>query len=465
MSDSPRAVYVDIRDAAELTGISIKHLNKLIKASKVTCVKAKDTLLVLWSDVQKLASQQKPFWVSLPDSALLQPAPGSDLLLHTDVADVPVEYPEPHFHNRVEVGNCLDWMRRMPAGIVQSVVTSPPYWGVRKYPGELQVKWSDGSMIALGEEPTVDGYVNHTLEVLRHLKRVLRDDGTIWWNIGDTYQTRAYLRESSTERLRAFEGDRSDTWSQYPNKRYSSGHPYLKDKDLTLVPFLVAIGAEHLGLYVRSVIIWYKDNTVPEPVDDRPTTSHEYILLLAKSRFYKYDKRRETEAAVTGEVIERVNGKDEYRMVSQRQLRTVWQFPTSSKHGNHTAAFPLELPLRCLRLSTTPGDLVFDPFAGSGTTLAAAKTLGCRYFGCDLFEDFIKEAQRRLLNPGEPLDRTTKRTSEKPASSRVKLPPPRPRPAASPQMQLIEKRANYESMPEPIPADESSLSSEPVLTP
>jgi DNA modification methylase len=456
------AIYIDIRDAAELSGFSVKYLNKLIKAGKVTCVKSKDSSLILWSDVQKLASQQKPFWVSLPDSALLNSAPASDLLMHTDAEDTPVEYPEQRFHDRVEIGSCLDWMRRMPAGIVQSVVTSPPYWGVRKYPGELQVKWSDGSTIALGEEPTVDGYVAHTLEVLRQLKRVLRDDGTIWWNIGDTYQTRAYLRESSTERLRAFEGDRNDTWSQYPNKRYSSGHPYLKDKDLTLVPFLVAIGAEHLGLYVRSVIVWYKDNTVPEPVDDRPTTSHEYILLLAKSRFYKYDKRRETEASVTGEVIERVNGRDEYRMINNRQLRTVWQFPTSSKHGNHTAAFPLELPLRCLRLSTTPGDLVFDPFTGSGTTLAAAKTLGCHYFGCDLFADFVKEAQRRLLNPGEPLDRAMKSATEKPVSPRVMLPTPRPQPTINPQMQLLDKRVSYEPTPEPTPIDAPSLPSEPA---
>jgi hypothetical protein len=188
------AIYIDIRDAAELSGFSVKYLNKLIKAGKVTCVKSKDSSLILWSDVQKLASQQKPFWVSLPDSALLNSAPASDLLMHTDAEDTPVEYPEQRFHDRVEIGSCLDWMRRMPAGIVQSVVTSPPYWGVRKYPGELQVKWSDGSTIALGEEPTVDGYVAHTLEVLRQLKRVLRDDGTIWWNIGDTYQTRAYLR-------------------------------------------------------------------------------------------------------------------------------------------------------------------------------------------------------------------------------------------------------------------------------
>lgn len=449
--------YIDIRDAAELTGLSQKYLRKLIRSKKIKSAKSQDSILLLWTDVQQLASQQRPFWVSLPESASFDSVADTNLLLHTDTDEKPVFYPEEHFHDRIEVGNCVDWMRRMPSNIIQSVVTSPPYWGVRKYPGELQVAWSDGSTIALGEEATVDGYVSHTLEVLRHLKRVLREDGTIWWNIGDTYQTRAYLRESSTERLRAFEGDRTDTWSQYPNKRYSSGHPYLKDKDLTLVPFLIAIGAEHLGFYVRSVIVWYKDNTVPEPVKDRPTTSHEYILLLAKSRFYKYDKRRETEASVTGEVIERVNGKDEYRMVSERQLRTVWQFPTSSKHGDHTAAFPLELPLRCLRLTTTPGDLIFDPFAGSGTALAAAKLLGCRYFGCDLVEEFVSDARRRLLNPGEQLDKATKRdlaAEEKGGNHRLRPSTVLSQSPRNPQLQLLDKSENFTSSLEPTQADD-----------
>jgi DNA modification methylase len=395
--------YISIDDAAELTGFAVKHFRKLIKSNAIKYYKTDTTLMIAWLDVQRLASQQKPFWVALPASALQSPTPDSALLLHTETVEQTIQYPADFFCNKIEVGHCIEWMRRMPAKIIQSVVTSPPYWGVRKYPDSQKITWADGSTGNFGEEATVEEYVAHTLEVLRHLKRVLRDDGTIWWNIGDTYQTRAYLRESSTERLRAFEGDRNDLWSKYPNKRYSSGHTYLKDKDLTLVPFLIGIGAEHLGFYVRSIIIWNKDNTLPEPTTDRPTTAHEYILLLAKSRFYKYDEARVTEKSVTGEVIKRNNGK-EYEVGKDRKLRTVWQFPTSSRHGDHTAAFPLELPLRCLRLATTPGDLVFDPFAGSGTTLAGAKLLGCRYFGCDMVEDFVNEAKRRLLAPAEPLN-------------------------------------------------------------
>lgn len=444
MEANRRPVYIDICDAAELIGLSVKYLRKLAKAGGLKCVATKDVELVLWSDVQRLAGQQKPFWASLPELALHSDQPSADLLLHTDSDERPVHYAAEYFRDRVELGHCVEWMRRMPDGIVQSVVTSPPYWGVRKYPGELQVQWMDGSVVGFGEEPTVDGYVAHTLEILRHLKRVLRGDGTIWWNMGDTYQTRAYLRESSTERLRAFEGDRNDTWSKYPNKRYSSGHPYLKDKDLALAPFQVAIGAEHLGYYVRSIIIWNKDNTMPEPVQDRPTTTHEYILLLAKSRFYKYDKNRAMEQSVTGEVIKRVDGKEEVEVVSERQLRTVWHFPTSSRHGNHTAAFPMELPLRCLRLTTSPGDLVFDPFAGSGTTLAAAKLLGCHYFGCDIIEEFVNESKRRLLAPNEPLNGGAKRQAQ------VVLPED-----ALPQPRLLEKTTEYrDPLNEPLPEPE-----------
>jgi len=363
------SIYLDIEDAAELTGFSVKYLRKLARSGQIDAHRDRIKELVSWSDVKTLASTHKPAWVALPDSLLDAQSPSSEVLLYESRDDQKQSSVEV-FRDVVRQGSCIDILRQMPPKSVQSVVTSPPYWGVRKYPGETVVRWADGSSVALGEESTVEAYVGHLLEVLRHLKRVLRDDGTLWWNMGDTYQTRAYLRSSSTERLRAFEGDRSDTWSTYPNKRYSSGHPYLKDKDLTLSPFLLALGAQRLGYYLRAVIVWYKDNTLPEPVNDRPTTSHEYIFLFAKARFYKYDKGRETEAAVTGEAIKRVSGKQNTKLVGSRQLRTVWQFPTSSKHGDHTAAFPIELPLRCLRLSTSPGDLVLDPFCGSGTTLA-----------------------------------------------------------------------------------------------
>lgn len=440
MPDNSSSVYIDIEDAAELTGFAIKYLHKLAKGNKINLIKKGDQEVILWSDVQLLASQQKPFWVSLPDNGLLSSVPDQKLLLHPSIQDV---HAVESFFDSVVIGNCIDWMRKMPPKIVQSVVTSPPYWGVRKYSGPLEITWADGSLGALGEEKTVEQYVAHTLEVLRHLKRILKDDGTIWWNLGDTYQTRAYLRESSTERLHAFEGHRNDTWSKYPNKRYSSGHTYLKDKDLALVPFMVAIGAEHLGFYVRSVIVWAKENTLPEPTADRPTTSHEYILLLAKSRFYKYNEDRETETAVTGEVIKRISGTEEHEILGKRKIRTVWRFPTSSRHGDHTAAFPMELPLRCLRLSTTRGDLVFDPFAGSGTTLAAAKMLGCHYFGCDIVEESVQDAKRRLLAPTEPLNGSAQKKGAV-AASRRRAKKAKGEGEKHSQARLLEERPKYE---------------------
>src|SRR5713226_6937322 len=133
-------------------------------------------------------------------------------------------------------------------------------------------------------------------EVLRAIKRGLRPDGTVWWVVGDTYQTRTIVRESTTERWENYQGKKRTTWAGNPDRRHSAGHPYLKDKDLTLAPFLVAHGAQHVGFYVRSVIIWSKQKELakeanrspsrthmPEPVTDRPTTGHEYVLLMSRS--------------------------------------------------------------------------------------------------------------------------------------------------------------------------------------
>jgi site-specific DNA-methyltransferase (adenine-specific) len=164
----------------------------------------------------------------------------------------------------------------------------------------------------------------------------------------------------------------------------------LKDKDLTLIPFQIALGAQRLGWWVRSMIVWSKANTLPEPVKDRPTTSHEYILMLTQTRFYKYKPEAATEESLSDWAL------DDDLTYERRNLRTVWSFSTSSGHGNHVAAFPVELPLRCIAASTDPDDLVFDPFAGSGTTLVAAKQLGRRYFGCDISPTYVAEAKERL---------------------------------------------------------------------
>lgn len=198
------------------------------------------------------------------------------------------------------------------------------------------------------------------------------------------------MRAGSGERLDALEGRRrKESWKDYPVRRYSAGHPYLKDKDLTLVPFQIALGAQRLGWWVRSVITWAKANTLPESVKDRPTVAHEYILMLAQTRFYKYKGDAATEAAQSDWYLPEVSN-------GRRNLRTVWHFGTSVGHGNHVAAFPIGLPARCIEASTDVGDLVFDPFAGSGTTLVAAKVLGRRYFGCDIAPSYVAEAEARI---------------------------------------------------------------------
>ncbi len=375
---------LSLSDAAELLGWSPVQLRRLIKAGELRQGATKGT--VLWSDVRQLASRSQRLALLAREEDFAGPTPPPRLLSddseRMSAADFEV--------NRVVEGNCLDWLRRMPHDSVQTVVTSPPYWGVRRYADNQEVAWADGTTVAFGQEKWPEDYVRHTLEILWHLRKVVREDGVVWWNVGDTYMTRSHVRANSGERLDALEGRRAgESWKDYPVRRYSAGHPYLKDKDLTLIPFQIALGAQRLGWWVRAIIVWSKANTLPEPVKDRPTTAHEYIIMLTQTRFYQYDAEAATEEAISDWELPDVTS-------DRRNLRSVWHFSTSSSHGNHVAAFPIELPLRCIKASAQEGDLVFDPFAGSGTTLMAAKRLGCTYFGCDISPTYIKEAEERL---------------------------------------------------------------------
>ena len=299
----------------------------------------------------------------------------------------------PFAFDRVVKGHVLDVVKSIPTNSVQAVVTSPPFWGQRVYEDEKSVHWQDGSLAPFGREATPEAYVLHTLEILASLARILKPTGTIWWNLGDSYMTRAIARTSSRDRIEHYAGKRT-TWATSPFRRYSSGHAYLKDKDLTLIPFQVAIGAQHLGYWVRSVIVWSKQHNgpgetealgsrahVPEVVTDRPVVGHEYILLLARSQLYDYDGTRAGETDGDGTAI---------------NVRSVWNFKPVGKGGEHGARFPEQLPRRCIQLSTRRGQLVFDPFAGDGNTLVAAKRLGRRFFGCDISRTYVAAARQRL---------------------------------------------------------------------
>lgn len=288
--------------------------------------------------------------------------------------------------NRVYRGSCLDHFSRFPEESVQTVITSPPYWGMRVYSEEFNVEWSDGTVSPFGGESTPEQYIRNTLELFMRMRPILNESGTIWWNVGDVYNTRTQIRTDSLERMEAVKNGEDITWAERSAKRHSAGHEHLKDKDLTLIPYRIANGLERCGFYVRSVIVWRKENVVPETVSDRPTVGHEVILLVSKSKRYKFDEQAWRESDTVGS-----------RSPSEPEnLRTVWEFNSAPGKDAHGAPFPVELPARCLILSAEGDDVVYDPFMGSGTTAVAASKLGRPWVGSEIAEEYINITEDRL---------------------------------------------------------------------
>lgn len=301
--------------------------------------------------------------------------------------------------NAVYQGSCLDHFGEFPEESVQTVITSPPYWGMRVYSKEFNVEWSDGTVGPFGGESTPEQYVRNTLELFMRMRPILNETGTIWWNVGDVYNTRTQIRTDSLERMEAVKNGEEITWAERSAKRHSAGHEYLKDKDLTLIPYRIAEGLERCGFYVRSVIVWQKENVVPETVSDRPTVGHEVILLVSKSKRYKFDEQawRDSEGVGSRSAKEPEN------------LRTVWEFNSAPGNDAHGAPFPVELPARCLTLTAEGDDVVYDPFMGSGTTAVAASKLGRPWVGSEIAEEYIEITEERLKTEttGDPDDRSS----------------------------------------------------------
>ena len=253
-------------------------------------------------------------------------------------------------------GDAEGVLLRFPAGVFQTCVTSPPYWSLRDYNISGQI----------GLEESVHDYVNHLTSVFAQVRRVLKDDGTLWLNIGDSYTS----------------GGR--TWSETDKKnhvRAMSVRPPtpngLKPKDLIGVPWLLAFALQKEGWYLRADIVWNKPNCQPESVKDRPTRSHEYIFLFSKGEHYCYDPK-----AVRGP-----NG---------RNLRTVWDLHTKAYPSAHFATFPTKLVEPCIALSSRSLDLVLDPFIGSGTTGVVALKMNRRFVGIELNPEYLQIAEERL---------------------------------------------------------------------
>jgi site-specific DNA-methyltransferase (cytosine-N4-specific) len=253
-------------------------------------------------------------------------------------------------------GDALTVLRRLPDRSVQCVVTSPPYWGLRDYdfPGQI------------GLEPTLAQFINSLTGVFREVRRVLRDDGVFWLNIGDGYTSgnRGWRAPDKKNPARAMD-IRPDT---------PEG---LKPKDLLGVPWRLAFALQEDGWYLRADIVWNKPNAMPESVKDRPTRSHEYLFMLTKSERYCY--RRE-------EILD-PNG---------RNRRSVWDIHTQGFNGAHFATFPVRLVEPCIKASTCTGDTVLDPFFGSGTVGVVAQQLNRNYVGIELNPEYVTMAASRL---------------------------------------------------------------------
>lgn len=331
----------------------------------------------------------------------------------------------------IHQGDCLDVLPTLPAASVHCIVTSPPYYGLRDYGAEGQI----------GLEQTPAEYIAKLVAVFREVRRVLRDDGTLWLNLGDSFANdKKWGGATGGKHVAELHGQ------LVGRTKRDTG---LKPKDLIGIPWRVAFALQEDGWWLRSDIIWHKPNPMPESVTDRPTKAHEYLFLMAKSERYYYDAQAIAEPAQswtgqaatftrTGAVSQHVlpgqsaaqhrpdrerkgkAGKNAFRgqgaeregatgpanregrnLVAvgygpTRNKRTVWTVATKPYPEAHFATYPVELVRPCIMAGCPAGGTVLDPFNGSGTTGVAAIALGRQYIGIDLNPAYIELAHRRI---------------------------------------------------------------------
>jgi len=258
-------------------------------------------------------------------------------------------------------GDCLKKVEEIPSDSIQTVVTSPPYWGLRDYDNDEQ----------LGQESSPEIFVSNLTKLFSKIKTVLKDNGTVWVNIGDTYFGPKGGHYDSNNSI-----TNSATGTEYRQKRSAPPkHSYLKNGDLSGVPWMFATEMQKQGWYLKQDIIWHKPNPMPEAVNNRCVKSHEYIFLFTKSKQYYFNADA----------------------IKIRDVRrgSVWKFNTASLGEAHFAVFPDELPALCIKAGTKEGDTVLDPFLGSGTTAFIAQRLQRKWVGIELNPEYIEIIKRR----------------------------------------------------------------------
>ncbi len=302
------------------------------------------------------------------------------------------------------VGDCIALMRTLPDQSVQTCVTSPPYFGLRDYGHDGQI----------GLEPTPDEFVAKLVEVFREVRRVLRDDGTLWLNLGDSYAAQRGGTHQPAETLAGGKGGKTEDGERVNRDRFDGYNPTrnataigLKHKDLIGIPWRVAFALQADGWYLRQDIIWHKRNPMPESVRDRCTKAHEYIFLLSKSERYYFDADAIKEPASGRETF---FGSDRYSKglgrndagrlnattCETRNKRSVWTVTTKPFKGAHFATFPPDLIEPCILAGSRVGDVVLDPFGGAGTTGLVSQRHGRKFVLCELNPEYARMAEYRI---------------------------------------------------------------------
>lgn len=314
--------------------------------------------------------------------------------------------------NTILIGDCLEQLKQLPDESIDCCVTSPPYFGLRDY--------GDDRQIGLEESP--EEYIQRLVSVFREVYRVLKKEGTLWVNIGDTYNS--YKGNKNANNF-------DSLYVGHCNRPARRAHFGLEDKSLKLkdligIPWLLAFALRADGWYLRQDIIWNKPNCMPESVKDRCTRSHEYIFLLSKSPRYYFDyeaiqtiakeeirktdnpqfvggRKRGSLIQVPGDPNHRKSTTRNYTPSGKANKRSVWTISTQRYKDAHFAMFPEKLARECILAGCPAEGLVLDPFLGGGTTAAVAKKLGRNYIGIELNPDYASIAANRLESIPIPL--------------------------------------------------------------
>ena len=348
-------------------------------------------------------------------------------------------------------GNCLDTLKQLPDQCVNTCITSPPYWGLRDYGtatwigGDPNCNHMRDSKVnpngntdtghkamfdqenavgdaiyksecpkcgakrkdqQLGIEETPDQFVKNLVNVFREVRRVLKDDGTVWLNLGDSYCGTGHKKDSIDPLI---SGGKARNGQKFALNNKIEG---LKSKDLVGIPWKVAFALQADGWYLRQDIIWHKPNPMPESVKDRCTKSHEYIFLLSKNAHYYFDQEAIKEGTTTKDNI--IRNRDETKLnntpgrtrmeglktneYETKNKRSVWTVTTKPYSEAHFATYPHDLIIPCIKAGCPENGTVLDPFGGSGTTAQVAAQLNRNAILCELNPEYIKIANQRLLD-------------------------------------------------------------------